>query len=316
MSEDLTPIQDTDNNLASTQIESPSSDQNSSLEDSTVLPQENNNKPCGCGGKGGSSIDASMSRSFIYAVGRIEPTFPSRGSENEYLQAVGRIETKGQTDFGAMRTALSKRENRYLVRQLCWVLRIEGLETYILTPRDPGDFEMLVDALRVPPRGTDIDLVVGMRGPLATAEMCNGLVVPIVLFDQIYSFDIDSLTKAIPRPEKADAKKFSAVAEELFNRMVQIADNVGATDEHRALNYLSVRYDSIYADAAEMHERDFSLSAVEVRLSRLSGTRKVVDVIFAYRNRNTDFIEKHFVRVDVTEEFPYLVNKLSPYYER
>ena len=32
--------------------------------------------------------------------------------------------------------------------------------------------------------------------------MCNGLVVPIVVFDQIYSFDTAALIKAIPRPEK------------------------------------------------------------------------------------------------------------------
>jgi hypothetical protein len=31
--------------------------------------------------------------------------------------------------------------------------------------------------------------------------------------------------------------------------------------------------------------------------------------------RNTDFTEKFFSRLDVTEEFPFLVTKLSPYYE-
>jgi hypothetical protein len=48
----------------------------------------------------------------------------------------------------------------------------------------------------------------------------------------------------------------------------------------------------------------------------LSGTRKIVDVIFSYTNRTTDVVEKFFVRVDVTEEFPFLVTKLSPYYDR
>jgi hypothetical protein len=58
------------------------------------------------------------------------------------------------------------------------------------------------------------------------------------------------------------------------------------------------------------------LSAVEVRPSPLSGTRNIVDVIFSYTNRNTDVTEKFFVRVDVTEEFPFLVTKMSPYYDR
>src|SRR5271170_6322895 len=68
------------------------------------------------------------------------------------------------------------------------------------------------------------------------------------------------------------------------------------TDEHRALNYLAVRYPAIYANAAEAFGRNESLTAVETRLSPLSGTRKIVDVIFAYTNRNTDVTEKYFVR--------------------
>jgi PatG C-terminal len=103
---------------------------------------------------------------------------------------------------------------------------------------------------------------------------------------------------------------------ELFDRIMQMADNAGATDEHRALNYCALRYPAIYAKAAEEFAANSSLSAVEVRPSPLSGTRRVVDVIFSYTNRNTDFTEKFFVRVDVTEEFPFLVTKLSPYYER
>ncbi len=42
----------------------------------------------------------------------------------------------------------------------------------------------------------------------------------------------------------------------------------------------------------------------------------MVDVILSYTNRNTDVVEKFFVRVDVTEQFPFLVTKLSPYYDR
>jgi len=65
--------------------------------------------------------------------------------------------------------------------------------------------------------------------------------VPIVAFDQIYSFDRDSLIKSIPRPEKTPAKEFAPAAEELFDRLMQMTDNAGATGEHRALNYLAVR---------------------------------------------------------------------------
>lgn len=253
---------------------------------------------------------------YVYAIGRIAPRFPTLSAEKEFAQATGRAETLGLTDRQALHALLSERQNRYLVRQLCWVLTIEGLDTYILTPRDPMDFDMLVEAVRPAPRPADVDIVIGMRGPIAPPEMCNGLMVPIVGFDQIYSFDIDALVKSIPRPGQLVPEQFEPAAEELLQRIMQMADNAGATDEHRALNYLAVRYPAIYATTTERFAQNNSLTAIDVRPSRLSGVRRIVDVIFSYTNRQTDATEKHFVRVDVTEEFPFLITKLSPYFDR
>lgn len=253
---------------------------------------------------------------FVYAIGRIEVRFPTLGLEKEFAQATGRGDTAGLTDRAALQATLTQRPNRYLARQLCYVFTVEGLETYILRPRDPLDYDLLLEAVRAEPSPVDIDVVVGVKGPIAPPELCNGLMVPIVVFDQLYSFDRDSLIKSIPRPESIAEDQFGSAAAELFDRILQLADNAGATDEHRAVNYLAVRYPAIYANATEAFGRNASLSAVEVRPSRLSGVRKVVDVIFSYTNRQTDVTEKYFVRVDVTEEFPFLVTKLSPYFER
>jgi hypothetical protein len=101
-----------------------------------------------------------------------------------------------------------------------------------------------------------------------------------------------------------------------LDRILQLTDNAGSSDEHRALNYLAVRYSGIYDKVSEQFGRDFSLTSVDVRPSLLSGTRKILEVVFSFTNRNTDFTEKFFVRVDVTEEFPFLVARLAPYYDR
>src|SRR5437660_9630695 len=127
--------------------------------------------------------------------------------------------------------------------------------------------------------------------------------VPIVVFDQIYSFDRDALIKAIPRPEKTTAKEFGPAAEELFDRIMLAADNAGSTDEHRALNYLAVRYPAIYATAADAFARNSSLTAVDVLTSPLSSTRKVVDVIFSFTNRSTVVVENYFSRHYVTDTY-------------
>ena len=252
----------------------------------------------------------------VYAIGRIRWLFPSLSVEKEFAQATGRTQTAGQTDQQAFYKVLSQPENRYLARQLCWVLTIQGLDTYILQPRDPRDYERLVEAARPAPSPMDMDVVVGLRGPIAPPEMCNGLMIPIVVFDQVYSFDRNALIKAIPRPKKAGDSEFEASAGEVLDRILQITDNAGAADEHRAPNFLAMRYPAIYTQTSEAFARDFSLTNVYVVRSRLSSTRNIVDVIFSYTNRNTDYTEKFFARVDVTDEFPFLVTKLSPYYDR
>ena len=73
-----------------------------------------------------------------------------------------------------------------------------------------------------------------------------------------------------------------------------------------------MRYHQIYIKAAEQFARDFSLTAVGVRASPLSSARRIVDKVFSFTNRNTDFTERYSVRGDVSDLFPFLVTKLSP----
>ena len=68
-----------------------------------------------------------------------------------------------------------------------------------------------------------------------------------------------------------------------------MTDNAGATDEHRALNYLAMRYPGIYAKAAEEFARDFFADGAYVLPSPLSGTRKIVEVIFVLHQSQHGF---------------------------
>jgi hypothetical protein len=288
--------------------------------------RDNNVEPsaCGCTQTDASTGTASTedskpnaarpAPSYIYAIGRIELRFPSIGIERELAQALAREDTTGKSHSEALHFTLSKPENRYLLRQLCWLLMIEGIPTYALVPRASDDYSLLVESVRPRPQKTDVDVVVGVKGPIAPAGVCNGLSVPVVFVDQIYSFDTDRLIGAIPRSTNTDAS--TAAAEDVFHRIQELADNAGAAAEHRALNYLAVRYEAIYQAVAEAYARGASMAAVDVKPSRLSGLRQVVDVIFSFRDRVTDGLARSFVRVDVTDEFPFLVTKLAPYYDR
>jgi PatG C-terminal len=280
--------------------------------------------------------------SYVYALGQVDWRFPSLGIEKEFAQATAGTRPEPD-DAGAPRGAASRRargekqqrtrpvltehqlqsaalakdENRYIARQLCWVLVIEGLETYILVPRDPSDLDLLRATVRPERRADDIDAIIGVRAQIAPPEMCNGLSVPIVMFDQVYSFDRETLIASIPVPEslaESDEPQFRTSAGELFYRIIHLADNAGAIDEHRALNYLAVRYPRMYAVTTLMEQQNFTFTGIQVLPSPLGGVRHIVDVIFSYTHRQTDVTEKQFVRVDVTEEFPFLVTKMGTYY--
>jgi hypothetical protein len=253
---------------------------------------------------------------LVYALGRIEPRYPNLSVEKELAQATARAETVGLADREMVQKMLSAPECAYIARQLCWVLTIEGIDTFLLMPREMADVATLVAALRPTPQQSDIDVVVGTIVGVAPPGFCNGLQLPMVSWAQIYSFDVESFIASMPRPKGIDEEPFAATIEEVLTRVAQLADNTGIADGDRAVNYLATRYPAIYQAVAEQYARNRSLVGVSSRPSPLSGARSLVDVVFTFRDRQTDLMEKLFARVDVTEVFPFLATKLSPYYDR
>ena len=65
-----------------------------------------------CGSAAASSAGPAPAPTYVFAVGRIAPRFPTPGLEKEFAQVVGRVDTKGQTDPQVMHKILSERHNR------------------------------------------------------------------------------------------------------------------------------------------------------------------------------------------------------------
>jgi hypothetical protein len=133
----------------------------------------------------------------------------------------------------------------------------------------------------------------------------------VVAFDHVYSVNRNELLKAIPRPEGRTEEEFTEMSGELLDRIVDMADNCGATDEHRALNWLFFRYEKVHAKHAEQAARNASLASISARPSSLGGG--IVDVIFSYLRPSTDEVEKFRVSVDAKGPFPYLRTQLERY---
>jgi len=263
--------------------------------------------------------DRAADSGYVYALCQVDMRFRTLDVEKEFAQALGRTNTNGMTDRQALYETLIAPENRYLRRELCYVAQIQGLDTFVLLPRDSMDLDLLVEAVRPEPRADDTDVLIGDRGPLAPPQLCNGLTVPVVFITQLWTFSIGDLVNSIPRPDdvpEEDDASFRESARELTNRVMQLADNTGTLDEHRVVNYAVTRYAGVHHLVARQHARGYSLSGVDVRPSRLSGPRKILTVVLSFTERITDVREQYSFRADCTGKFVFLVSRLAPFFER
>jgi hypothetical protein len=283
---------------------------------------------CACGAPGGicSCSDAGSSPShFVYVLGSVDIELPDQ-SISEELQAVARMKGIVQAKDEPLRTwyfkVLSDPEARYVARQVCWILKVEGQPAYYLALRDLFDLPELISCLGHPE--DDLNLVVGSSS-LIPVETCPGVAAPVLAVDQLSMFKKAGLIKwinpaskkALPPPWKGKAiEAYASNPGHLFDRLVQSADNFGDTDEWRALNYLAVAYQPLYEQYAVMLKNGWSLDSVKVMMSRLGRNKRIVDPVFAFRQLETGTIQKYFVRVDVSHLFPMMVNHIAEYFDR
>jgi hypothetical protein len=171
-------------------------------------------------------------------------------------------------------------------------------------------------------------VIIGPRGPIAPPEMCAGLQLPTVLCNQIYSFTFNQFVEEMYRtlnPVVGRTDVSRDVISSMFTEMLKVADNAGETDEHRAINYVILRYPQVYKMASDMLHLDgrvdpgpasmaHTLTGVEAKPASVQGVRRIIDVIFRYRNRTTGEIIYSSCSVDVTGQFPFLVRPMSRYY--
>lgn len=300
------------------------------VESNSILEQsETCGAGCGCAKCSGGSTPLG----YVYAVGAIEARFPSLEVEKEFRQVITDADTRGISEGELLYAVLSRGENLYLAREMCWVFQIAGVETYILQPRSQVELTDLITGISPNPIDVEWDIVIGLRGGNASPQICNGLELPVVMVNQVYSFTMREFAANVPLPNTdrfnkdknpgydAEVAKFRETVPQMFNRLRQLADNAGETDEHRALNYVALRYPNIYSLG---YEKEYppenspvsSLSAVEVLPSRLAGARQIKDIVFTFTNRSTSVQEKYFTRVDVTGQFPFLVSPLQIFYDK
>jgi len=107
----------------------------------------------------------------------------------------------------------------------------------------------------------------------------------------------------------------TSAASNAFGVLTLLSDNTGQTDEHRAINYLTFKSLALYTQEIQMELNGFTLNSVSAQPDPLSGTRHIQDVILLYASTSTTQVQRYFTRIDVSGQFPFMVNDLAIYYD-
>jgi hypothetical protein len=281
------------------------------------IPDPAAQMPCpNCGSAGWmASSPAVNAAPFVYSYGHVEPRIPSVGVEKELVQFATRITRSGKDDLAFLRAILADRESRYLARQLCWVFVGYDGDLFVVLPRDLDELDSLVEAFASSREGS-ISVAVGPAARTTgwTSDAGEPFL-PRYAFDQLITFDIDEFVGRVPRAKDVPEESFADTVRTLFTRIVRRADNAGMSDEHRALNYVALRYPALYEAVARAAARSMMLAGpIETLADVTPDGRRVVTVRLPFRGTATDIVERHACRVDVTEEFPFLVSTLKQMY--
>jgi PatG C-terminal len=253
---------------------------------------------------------------FVYAVGRLQARFPTLGVEREYAQ-VADTPPEAPVRSGQLKDVLSAPEHRYLARQLCWVFKGPAGDACTVIPREDNDLAELIDLL-APEEEQVVQALVGSPAASVSPTPCLAAGLPAAWPEQVLSFTMDEFTEALPRGEHGEGPTegdgLRSAAEYVFAQLTQRADNRGLTDEHRALNYLALRYPAIYHLAAQAMGEGKTLIGVDAHPVQ-SGDRRVVAVRPVFRHAKTHVVERYYCPVDVTDLFPLLTGALTQTYD-
>ena len=265
--------------------------------------------------------EAPAKSGYVYAIGRIRPFFPTLDVEKEYKQLITKeIAANSKNEDALLRNVLT--ENPFLARAMGWAFLIENVNTYVLGPRTERELNQFVKSIPLePPTEVTFDVIVGALDPAVTRGLGDGSL-PGVTVDNTVQMQLSGLVAKVIealQDQGVSPLPTSAQITTVFNDLLQLADNTGDADEHRALNYVSVCYPDIYGTPSpggpDTPATSF-FSGAEARPSPLGGGRSIIDVILSYTNPTTGLVTKNYTSVDVTGEFPFLVTPYQRYFER
>lgn len=246
---------------------------------------------------------------YVYAIGRLDVRFPSLGIEREYQQRERALQGLPQQRNARILAVLEK--NPHLATRVTYVLLVGGMPVYSLTPASGSLKEAFFKALAHAHEMDHFAVVIGRVGGFTNPTATGGLLLSHVSVDQVYAFSASEWTEGLSKvahpvlqSRKVDDGQFRTVSQNIFRDVTTMPENMGASDGHRALNYLLVQHPGMFLAAAE--RGGHVLDRIETRVTQVVSGRRHVAVILTFLDRATGVPERLYTTVDVTEEWPFV----------
>jgi hypothetical protein len=276
-------------------------------------PGDDDKTQCSCKKEAATPVN----EQFVYSLGKLSVKFSSLGLEKEFSQRERHLTRRSGkvTIRKGNKISETLKENLHLAKNATYIFSVGGIPAFIVIPTGTEILNSLIDSLNEGDDPEKFDLIIGKRAGIAPAQLSGGLLLPMVVCDQVYSFKISEYTKELEQlgdslfqGGKLKKAEFGEIVKELFLRVTSSTENIGGEDSHRALNYLIVQHPGIFFSLAEKHHTNHILDSIETRVNDGANGRRVVTAIFSFIDRATSVPEKIFTRVDVTEEWPFILD--------
>ncbi|NER34100.1 MAG: hypothetical protein F6J93_08665 [Oscillatoria sp. SIO1A7] len=277
-----------------------------------ISPQASN------GGDQASGEDNSNPPTYIYSsFGVVRPVFPSLSIEKEFYQ-IAPPDSPTPPSKELLFEVVSQTENLYLARQLCWVLTIAQIDSYILEPTSEAQLLYLIAAIRQVqnPLNQPVITAIGSLGKMAPSGACNGLELPIVSASKLSYVSPNQFIRAIVEELDSSSEENALT---VVGKLWSLAINPGNTEKYRALNFVLTDYLDVYLESYKLlyptntSDPTYELTGIRTTPALLQGNQKIYNVIFSYQPTSTGVSKEKYCQVDVTTEFPYIVMPFADY---
>ncbi|TDF35603.1 hypothetical protein EYS14_19530 [Alteromonadaceae bacterium M269] len=270
-------------------------------------------------------VEMTRESSFVYVVGNVNAKFPSLSLEKELYQNSLILGTKlpllGQVNddigleqlnrdndlYKELFKGLSEPKNRYIAREMNWVLDNRfGEQLYDLYVSTEDLLTQCISALgRTQSAENEQVIVIGKSNHAEVIEVSAILPVAVMPLGQLVHGDSHSNNHL----------------QKMVKEITSLDSSSGNTDALRALNFVLYNNPKIYEKSSHLYYKSnsdgpnpsgYQLISVDVD-TLTSGDRIVANVIFTYQGINTGAFQYWYSRADITGEYPFLVTDWEQY---